>query len=52
MPLKKVAEPYDIATHIVIISSNKVSGHVSGQVLMIEGGMEGKFSYYSTPRGN
>jgi len=42
MPLKKIAESYDIATHIVIISSNKVSGHVSGQVLMIEGGMEGR----------
>jgi len=42
MPLKKVAEPYDIATHILILSSNKVSGHVSGQVLMIEGGMEGR----------
>ncbi|KAF8153931.1 NAD dependent epimerase/dehydratase [Crassisporium funariophilum] len=41
-PLKKIAQPYDIATQIVILSSNKVSGHVSGQVLMIEGGMEGR----------
>ena len=41
-PLKKVAEPTDIAQQIVILSSTKVSGHVSGQVLMIEGGMEGR----------
>ncbi|KAF8153930.1 NAD dependent epimerase/dehydratase [Crassisporium funariophilum] len=41
-PMKKVAVPNDIATQIVLLSSNKVSGHVSGQVLMIEGGMEGR----------
>ncbi|KAJ3570189.1 hypothetical protein NP233_g4580 [Leucocoprinus birnbaumii] len=39
-PLKKVAVPYDIATQVVILSSQKVSGHVTGQVLMVEGGME------------
>lgn len=33
--------PYDIATQIAILSSQKVSGHITGQVLMIEGGMEG-----------
>jgi len=41
-PLKKIAEPNDIANQIVLLSSNKVSGHVTGQVLMIEGGMEGR----------
>ncbi|KIM41997.1 hypothetical protein M413DRAFT_142708 [Hebeloma cylindrosporum] len=41
-PLKKIAEPRDIATQIVLLSSNKVSGHVTGQVLMVEGGMEGR----------
>jgi len=41
-PLKKIAVPYDIATQIVILSSNKLSGHVTGQVLMVEGGMEGR----------
>jgi len=40
-PLKKVATPTDIANQIVMLSSNRVSGHVTGQVLMIEGGMEG-----------
>ena len=41
-PLKKIAQPIDIAHQIVFLSSNKVSGHVSGQVIMVEGGMEGR----------
>ncbi|KAJ3513384.1 hypothetical protein NLJ89_g2981 [Agrocybe chaxingu] len=41
-PLKKVAMPGDIANQIVVLSSNKISGHVTGQVLMVEGGMEGR----------
>ncbi|KAF8958584.1 NAD(P)-binding protein [Flammula alnicola] len=41
-PLKKIAKPSDIATQIVMLSSNTVSGHVTGQVLMVEGGMEGR----------
>lgn len=35
--------PYDVATQVVILSSAKVSGHITGQVLMIEGGMEGEY---------
>ncbi|KAF9235902.1 NAD(P)-binding protein [Melanogaster broomeanus] len=41
-PLKKIAMPLDIATQIVVLSSSTVSGHVTGQVLMVEGGMEGQ----------
>ncbi|KZT24996.1 NAD(P)-binding protein [Neolentinus lepideus HHB14362 ss-1] len=41
-PLKKIATPRDIANQIALLSSNFVSGHVSGQVLMVEGGMEGR----------
>ncbi|KIJ64282.1 hypothetical protein HYDPIDRAFT_112267 [Hydnomerulius pinastri MD-312] len=41
-PLKKVATPLDIANQIVVLSSSSVSGHVTGQVLMVEGGMEGR----------
>ncbi|KAL1740288.1 hypothetical protein HDZ31DRAFT_47789, partial [Schizophyllum fasciatum] len=42
MPLKKIAIAEDIATQIVIASSSKVSGHVSGQIITIAGGMEGR----------
>lgn len=41
-PLKKVAEARDVANQIVLLASEKISGHVSGQVLMVEGGMEGR----------
>ncbi|KAI0776662.1 NAD-P-binding protein [Trametes elegans] len=41
-PLKKVATPEDVAGQVVIMSSPTLSGHISGQVLMIEGGMEGR----------
>ena len=34
--------PQDIASQIVILSSTAVSGHVTGQVIMVEGGMEGR----------
>lgn len=40
-PLKKVADARDVANQIVLISSPSLSGHVSGQVLMVHGGMEG-----------
>lgn len=41
-PMKKFAKPFDIATQIVVLSSATVSGHVTGQVIMVEGGMEGR----------
>ncbi|OBZ74518.1 3-oxoacyl-[acyl-carrier-protein] reductase FabG [Grifola frondosa] len=41
-PLKKVATPEDVANQVVILSSSTVSGHVTGQILMVEGGMEGR----------
>ncbi|TFK57917.1 hypothetical protein BDN72DRAFT_966458 [Pluteus cervinus] len=41
IPLREVGLPYDIATQIAILSSSSVSGHVSGHVIMVKGGMEG-----------
>ncbi|TFK37526.1 hypothetical protein BDQ12DRAFT_736063 [Crucibulum laeve] len=41
-PLRKVATPFDVATQIVLLSSQKVSGHVNGQVVMVDGGLEGR----------
>ncbi len=40
--LKKVATARDVANQIAFISSPTLSGHVSGQVLMVDGGMEGR----------
>lgn len=42
MPLRKVAKPEDVAAQVVILASDKLSGHVTGQVIVVAGGMEGR----------
>jgi NAD(P)-dependent dehydrogenase (short-subunit alcohol dehydrogenase family) len=42
MPLRKIAEPSDIANTIVFLTSNKLAGHISGQIITVAGGMEGR----------
>jgi 3-oxoacyl-[acyl-carrier protein] reductase len=42
MPLRKVAQPEDVARQIVVLASDELSGHVSGQVVAVAGGMEGR----------
>lgn len=41
-PLKKIADARDVATQVVVLASPTLSGHVTGQTLMVEGGMEGR----------
>jgi 3-oxoacyl-[acyl-carrier protein] reductase len=42
MPLRKVARPEDVARQVVVLASDELSGHVTGQVVTIAGGMEGR----------
>lgn len=42
IPLRKIAEPNDIASVIVFLSSGFASGHISGQTITVAGGMEGR----------
>ena len=42
MALRKVAMPEDVARQIVILASDELSGHVTGQVVTVAGGMEGR----------
>ena len=42
MPLRKVAQPEDVARQVVVLASDELSGHVTGQVLTVAGGMEGR----------
>ena len=42
MALRKVAEPEDVARQVVVLASDVLSGHVSGQVVTVAGGMEGR----------
>jgi 3-oxoacyl-[acyl-carrier protein] reductase len=42
MALRKVAQPEDIANQVVALASPILSGHVTGQVVTVAGGMEGR----------
>jgi 3-oxoacyl-[acyl-carrier protein] reductase len=42
MALRKVAQPEDVARQVVVLASNEISGHVTGQVVVVAGGMEGR----------
>jgi 3-oxoacyl-[acyl-carrier protein] reductase len=42
MALRKIALPEDVARQVVILASDELSGHVTGQVVTIAGGMEGR----------
>jgi 3-oxoacyl-[acyl-carrier protein] reductase len=42
MALRKVAQPDDIAAQVVVLASDVLSGHVTGQVVTVAGGMEGR----------
>lgn len=42
MPLRKVAAPEDIARTIAFLCSPLAAGHVTGQVVTVAGGMEGR----------
>jgi 3-oxoacyl-[acyl-carrier protein] reductase len=42
MALRKVAQPEDVARQVVILASDELSGHITGQVITVAGGMEGR----------
>ncbi|HEX9344015.1 MAG TPA: SDR family oxidoreductase [Actinomycetota bacterium] len=42
MPLRKLATVTDVATQVVLLASDTASGHVSGQIVTVAGGMEGR----------
>jgi 3-oxoacyl-[acyl-carrier protein] reductase len=42
MALRKVARPEDVAAAVVALASPAVSGHVTGEVVTVAGGMEGR----------
>jgi 3-oxoacyl-[acyl-carrier protein] reductase len=42
MALKKMGKPEDVAAQVVALASDEVSGHVTGQIVTVAGGMEGR----------
>jgi 3-oxoacyl-[acyl-carrier protein] reductase len=42
MALRKAATPEDVARQVVVLASDVLSGHVTGEVVLVAGGMEGR----------
>jgi 3-oxoacyl-[acyl-carrier protein] reductase len=42
MALRKLARPEDVAAQVVVLASDTLSGHVTGQLVVVAGGMEGR----------
>ena len=42
MALRKVATAEDIARAVVVLASDELSGHITGELVMVAGGMEGR----------
>ena len=42
MALRRIATPDDVASVIVFLASERLAGHVSGAILPVAGGMEGR----------
>ena len=42
IPLRKVSTPHDIASAVMYMASDRLSGHVTGEVLTVGGGMNGR----------
>jgi 3-oxoacyl-[acyl-carrier protein] reductase len=45
VPLRKIGRAHDVAMTVVYLASSHLAGHVSGQVLTVSGGMEGRVLY-------
>jgi 3-oxoacyl-[acyl-carrier protein] reductase len=43
--LRKLARAHDVAMAVLYLASGHLSGHVSGQILTVSGGMEGRVLY-------
>jgi 3-oxoacyl-[acyl-carrier protein] reductase len=45
IPLRKVGRPQDVAAAVLFLASSKLSGHMTGQIVTLSGGMEGRVLY-------
>lgn len=42
VPLRKIAQPKDVAKMVAFLASHEAAGHTSGQCMSVDGGMEGR----------
>ncbi|KAK5163770.1 uncharacterized protein LTR77_010443 [Saxophila tyrrhenica] len=43
--LKKIAQPEDVARTVAFLASHRAAGHITGQCLSVDGGMEGRIMW-------
>ena len=43
MALPQIARPEDIAHAVILLSSDRLARHITGQTLVVAGGMEGRW---------
>ena len=51
MALRKVATADDIARAVVVLASDELSGHISGELVTVAGGMEGRTLHPEITKG-
>jgi 3-oxoacyl-[acyl-carrier protein] reductase len=51
MALRKVARPEDVAAQVVVLASDEISSHVTGQIVTVAGGMEGRLLHADWTKG-
>lgn len=42
VPLRKIANPEDVACAMAFLASHRAAGHISGECISVDGGMEGR----------
>jgi 3-oxoacyl-[acyl-carrier protein] reductase len=42
IPLQKVAQTKDVASAVIFLSSDLLAGHITGEIITVSGGMEGR----------
>jgi NAD(P)-dependent dehydrogenase (short-subunit alcohol dehydrogenase family) len=42
VPLRKIAEPEDVARAMAFLASHRAAGHITGECISVDGGMEGR----------
>ncbi|KAF7164446.1 hypothetical protein CNMCM5623_008993 [Aspergillus felis] len=52
VPLKKIAKPEDIARTMAFLASHRAAGHITGQCLSVDGGMEGRLLWKKSDPSN
>ena len=40
--IRRIARAEDIAAAVVFLASDRLSGHISGEIITVSGGMEGR----------